>query len=48
MSLSPPTLTALIDVFAFVVYPALVAIFIAVVPVGAFVRRRRARERRHG
>ncbi len=48
MSLSLPTLTALIDVFAFVAYPGLVAIFIAAVSVGAFVRRRRARERRHG
>ena len=48
MNVSPPTPTALIDAFAFAVYPGLAAIFIAVVPVGAFVRRCRARERRHG
>ena len=48
MSLSPPTLTALIDVFAFVVCPGLAAILIAVVPAGAFARRCRARECRHG
>lgn len=43
---SLPDLVALIDVFAFTVYPALVAMFAAAVLTAALIRRRRQRKSR--